>query len=62
MNSILTEYDEEQGCYLCSIYYDRTDETELLIDILSFGPVVQVLGPASFLEQIKERVRRQHTW
>ena len=57
-----TEFDEEHDCYLCSIYYDRTDETELLIDILSFGPVVQVLGPASFLEQIKERVRRQHSW
>lgn len=57
-----TEYEEEQGCYLCSIYYDLADETELLIDILSFGPVVQVLGPESFLEQVRERVRRQHSW
>lgn len=57
-----TEYEEERGCYLCSIYYDLADETELLIDILSFGPVVQVLGPESFLEQVRERVRRQHSW
>ena len=57
-----TEYEEERGCYLCSIYYDLADETELLIDILSFGPVVQVLGPKSFLEQVRERVRRQHSW
>lgn len=55
-----TEYDEERGVWLCSIYYDSADETELLIDILSFGPVVRVLGPAPFLEQLKNRIRRQH--
>lgn len=55
-----TRYDEERGIYLCSIYYDLADETELLIDILSFGPVIRVLGPDSFLAQIRRRVRRQH--
>ena len=55
-----TEYDEENGCWLCSIYYDSADETELLIDVLSFGPVVKVLGPESLLAQVKERVKRQH--
>lgn len=50
---------EATGKYLCSIYYDKTRETELLIQVLSFGPVVKVLGPASFLHQIKNRVRRQ---
>lgn len=56
-----TEYDEEKGVYLCSIYYDTADETELLIQILSFGPVIRVLGPEPFLAQVRERVRRQHT-
>ena len=55
-----TEYDEEQGRWLCSIYYDTADETELLIDILSFGPVVEVLGPEPFLAQVRGRVCRQH--
>lgn len=55
-----TEYDEGKKCWICSIYYDLADETELLIDILSFGPVVRVLGPRSFLDQIRRRVRRQH--
>ena len=55
-----TEYDEEQKCWLCSIYYDMADETELLIEILSFGPVVRVLGPGSFVQQIQRRVKRQH--
>ena len=55
-----TEYDEAKKCWLCSIFYDLADETELLIDVLSFGPVIRVLGPESFLEQIRDRVRRQH--
>lgn len=55
-----TEYDEEKNAYICEIYYDRADETELLIEILSFGPVIRVLGPEPFLSQVKERVGRQH--
>ncbi len=55
-----TEYDEEEKAWICSIYYDMADETELLIEVLSFGPVVQVLGPEPFLRQIRDRVRRQH--
>ena len=55
-----TEYDEEQKAWICSIYYDLADETELLIEVLSFGPVVRVLGPEPFLAQIRRRVKRQH--
>lgn len=55
-----TEYDEEQNAWICSIYYDTADETELLIEILSFGPVVQVLGPEPFLRLVRARVKRQH--
>ncbi len=55
-----TQYQEETKSWLCSIYYDLADEAELLIDILSFGPVIRVLGPESFLAQLKSRVERQH--
>lgn len=55
-----TEHDEKTDSYLCTIYYDRNDETELLIRVLSFGPAVRVLGPPRFLSQVRERVRRQH--
>ncbi len=41
------------------IWYQKSDETEVLIRILGFGPIVQVLGPAPFLRQVKERVRLQ---
>lgn len=55
-----TEYDSQNNRWICSIYYDKMDEPELLIDVLSFGPVIRVLGPDSFIKQIEERVRRQH--
>lgn len=55
-----TEYEEENDCYICKIFYDKQDETELLIRILGFGPVVKVLGPVNFLNQIKERVQKQY--
>lgn len=50
---------EETGTYRCTIYYDKRWETELLIQILSFGPVIKVLGPESFILLIRERVRNQ---
>ena len=46
--------------WICSLYYDPADETELLIELLSFGPVIRILGPERFLSQVRERVRRQH--
>lgn len=54
-----TEYDRDRDTYICRIWYDPADETELLIRILSFGPVVKVHGPKGFLRQVKERIARQ---
>ena len=54
-----TEYDEATDSYTCRIFYDSQDETELLIRILSFGPLVKVLEPASFVTQIRERIKKQ---
>lgn len=50
---------EETGTYRCTIYYDVRWETELLIQVLSFGPVVTVLAPESFVEQVRQRVANQ---
>ena len=55
-----TVYEAESDTWLCSIYYDPADETELLIDLLSFGPVIRILGPESFLSEVRRRVKRQH--
>ncbi len=50
------EHLEDSGIYRCTIYYDKRWETELLIQVLSFGPVITVLGPEPFLEQVRQRV------
>ena len=50
---------KDSNTYRCTIYYDKRWETELLIQVLSFGPVIKVLGPESFLEQVRERVEKQ---
>lgn len=49
---------------LGNLRYDKEDETELLIRILSFGPVLEVKGPAEFIALVKERVDWQaaHTF
>jgi len=54
-----TRYIEEEDKYICSLYYDLSDETELLIRLLSFGPVVRLLSPDSLVEQLRQRVKRQ---
>ncbi len=45
--------------YRITIWYKHGDETELLIRILSFGPVLQVEGPDTMLRQLQERIEKQ---
>ncbi len=45
--------------YECFIYYNQKMETELLIEVLSFGPMIEVLGNEHFLHMIKERLHKQ---
>ena len=45
--------------YRVTIRYDRDDETEMVIRILSFGPLVHVTGPDSFVHLIRERLMLQ---
>jgi len=45
--------------YRIHISYDPSDETELVIRILSFGPYLRVTEPARLVSQIRERLRRQ---
>ncbi len=54
-----TEYDKKRDLYICRVYFDPNDETELLIRILGFGPVIKVLSPSGFVKQLRERVTRQ---
>ena len=49
----------EPGRYKIAIRYNKEDETEMVIRILSFGPVLRVLEPEAFLALIRERLRKQ---
>lgn len=48
--------------YECLIYYNETMETELLIEVLSFGPMIKVLGNEKFLSLLKKRLYKQRQW
>ena len=45
--------------YLVNIKYSRDDETELAIRVLSFGPMVKVLGSESFKKIVVEKLKKQ---
>ena len=42
--------------YSITVYYDKEDETEIVIHILSFGPMIQVTAPQHFIDLIKQRL------
>ena len=45
--------------YETKLTYYKSDETEVLIRILSFGPMIKVTYPESFIKKIKERLKNQ---
>ena len=49
----------DKETYLLKVKYDVKDEAEIVIRTLSFGPMVEVVEPQSFIELIKERLLRQ---
>ncbi len=55
----ISEYDEETKECLVRMKYNFKDETEILIRLLSFGPVVEVLEPLDFRKKMKERIDKQ---
>ncbi len=45
--------------YRLRLKYYESDETEIVIRVLSFGPYVKVIEPDSFVELIKKRLTAQ---
>ena len=45
--------------YVVTLKYDKQDETEMVIRILSFGPVLKVVEPDRFIELLRERIDKQ---
>jgi len=49
----------EDGRYEVRLTYEREDETEILIRLLSFGPVLEVVSPLKFRDKMRERIEKQ---
>ena len=45
--------------YAITIHYDKEDETEVVIRVLSFGPLVKATAPEHFINLIKQRLISQ---
>ena len=45
--------------YRINLKYYTEDEAEILIRVLSFGPVLRVISPDSFITRIKSRIQKQ---
>ena len=45
--------------YRITLRYDSRDEKEMVIRILSFGPLIRVTEPDSFIELIRKRILKQ---
>ena len=52
----------DENRYRVTLHYDSQDETEMVIRVLSFGPVIRVLEPPHFVELVKRRIERQMTF
>ena len=48
-----------ENIYRLTLNYDSTDETELVVRVLSFGPMVKVIEPESFTSLVRDRIFRQ---
>ena len=55
-----TDLDTETGTLTVQLWYDIQDETELLIQLLSFGPVLEILSPPEFRAQAAARIAKQY--
>ena len=49
------------GLYRLTVIYDKSDEAELVIRVLSFGILVRVIEPESFVELIREKLKKQQS-
>lgn len=49
----------DENTYRLTLNYDSFDETELVIRVLSFGPMVKVIEPKRFVDLVKDRITKQ---
>lgn len=54
-----SEYIKETNTCRIKIYYYDFDESELIITLLSYGPILKVISPESFKQKIVARIGKQ---
>lgn len=47
--------------YKITVFYNKQDEMEMVIRILSFGPMIKVTAPQDFIELVKEKLKKQRS-
>lgn len=52
----------DERLYRITLRYDQDDETELLIRVLSFGPVLEVVAPITFRQLMRNRIQKQASY
>lgn len=57
LEKITERLDEKH--YRLQLMYNKSDETEMVIRILSFGPLLRVQEPTGFIELMRHRLRKQ---
>lgn len=55
----ISSFNEETSKCTIKLYYSDDDEQELLIQLLSYGPAIKILGPEEFKTKFVERIRKQ---
>lgn len=56
------ETEKKEKTYTVKLYYDESDETEMVIRLLSFGPVIKVIEPLAFKQLIRQRLKKQKAY
>ena len=61
LKKVTVPLEEKKGImrYHVTLYYEKTDEPELVIRLLSMGPDIEILSPDSLRQETLRRVRRQ---
>ena len=57
-----TELIDEDLSDLEDDFYDESDETEMVIRLLSFGPMIKVIEPLEFKQLIRQRLKKQKAY
>ncbi len=56
----ITEFNNETHTCFVQLFYYPFDEEELIDILISFGPIIKVIGPASIRKSLIERLKTQH--